>query len=126
MKVIIAGSRTLNNMKYLDIATTTAFNSWISKDQDNFKYYMNPEIVSGGAQGIDFCAELYAKKHNFNFKEFLAEWDVHGKSAGYVRNHAMAQYADALIAIWDGKSKGTLNMINTMANLNKPIYVYCP
>lgn len=84
------------------------------------------EVVSGTANGIDRRGEQWAAKNNIPIKQFPAEWDVYGKSAGYVRNYVMAQYADALIAIWDGKSKGTLNMINTMANLNKPIYVYCP
>lgn len=38
----------------------------------------------------------------------------------------MAQYADALIAVWDGESKGTLHMINSMNNIGKPVFVYCP
>ena len=126
MKVIIAGSRTLNNQAYVEEAVGTAFNSWITKDQDNWKYYIGPEIVSGGAQGVDFLAELYAKNHSLKFTEFPADWDNLGKRAGFIRNAEMAAYADALIAIWDGKSRGTLHMINTMVEAGKPVYVYCP
>lgn len=126
MKVIIAGSRTLNKAQYVETAVTQAFNKWLSNDQENWKDYTSPEIVSGGAQGIDFLAELYAKKHTLNFTEFKADWNKHGKAAGFIRNNDMANYADALIAIWDGKSKGTLHMINSMVTQKKPVYVYCP
>ncbi len=87
---------------------------------------MIPEIVSGGAQGVDFLAELYAKKKSLKFTEFKADWDKLGKRAGFVRNTQMADYADRLIAIWDGKSRGTLHMIDTMNNRDKPVFVYCP
>lgn len=98
----------------------------MAQDPDNWKEYMQPEIVSGGAQGVDFLAELYAKKHTLKFTEFKADWDTYGKSAGYRRNVEMAEYADALIAIWDGQSKGTLHMINSMVTQKKPVFVYCP
>lgn len=126
MKVVIAGSRVLNNEQYVNTAVLTAFNKWMSEDQENWKKYLNPEIVSGGAQGVDFLAELYAKKRTLSFKEFKADWEQYGKSAGFVRNVQMADYADALIAVWDGKSKGTFHMISQMVNRNKPVYVYCP
>lgn len=100
-------------------------NTLVDTAVDNTTWSIS-EVVSGTANGIDRRGEQWAAKNNIPIKQFPAEWDVYGKSAGYVRNYVMAQYADALIAIWDGKSKGTLNMINTMANLNKPIYVYCP
>lgn len=37
--------------------------------------------------------------------------DKHGKMAGPIRNLEMAKYADGLIAFWDGKSRGTRDMI---------------
>ena len=45
-----------------------------------------------------------------------------GKAAGHVRNKKMAEYGDALLLIWDGKSKGSANMKKEMQKLNKPIY----
>src|SRR5690606_7546267 len=70
------------------------------------------EIVSGGAKGADRCGEAYAINNAIKLKVFKADWDTLGKSAGYVRNSQMAEYADCLIAYWDGKSKGTKHMIN--------------
>ena len=50
-------------------------------------------------------------------------WDIQGRSDGFIRNRKMANYADQAIILWDGKSHGTLNMIETMQKLNKPVYV---
>lgn len=126
MKVIIAGSRTLNKATLVETAVAMAFNKWINKDPDHWQEYMIPEIVSGGAQGIDFLAELYAKKKTLKFTEFKADWNTFGKQAGFKRNVEMADYADALIAIWDGASRGTFHMMQQMVVRQKPVFVYCP
>ena len=47
---------------------------------------------------------------------FPADWKKYGKSAGYVRNSEMAEVAESLIAFWDGKSRGTKNMIDIAKN----------
>lgn len=39
------------------------------------------------------------------------------------RNKAMAEAAYVLVAFWDGKSRGTGNMINTMKKLGKPVKI---
>lgn len=123
MKVIIAGSRTLNHYPTIKNNILSAFNKWMAEDQENWEFYYRPEIVSGGAMGVDFCGELYAKDCGLNLKIFPAEWNKYGKSAGYIRNKQMAAYADALIAIWDGKSRGTKNMVEEMQKLNKLVYI---
>jgi hypothetical protein len=56
-------------------------------------------------------------------KRYPADWDTFGKSAGYRRNEQMAEDADALVAFWDGESKGTAHMIDTMAAMDKPVRV---
>jgi hypothetical protein len=68
---------------------------------------------------VDQIGEDWAREHNIPVKQFLAQWNIHGKSAGPIRNKEMAEYADALIAFWDGQSKGTKNMIEQMDKLNK-------
>ena len=82
------------------------------------------EIVSGTARGVDQLGERLASELNIPVKRFPANWDLFGKSAGYKRNVTMADYADGLIAIWDGKSKGTGHMINIMTAKGKWIYVF--
>lgn len=56
--------------------------------------------------------EFWALHHDIPVKKFPADWGGLGKRAGYLRNEQMADYADALIAVWDGKSKGTKHMID--------------
>ena len=126
MRIIIAGSRTINKESYVETAVAQAFNKWMSENQDEWQNYIAPEIVSGGAQGVDFLAELYAKKHTLKFTEFKANWKANGRAAGFLRNTQMAEYADALIAVWDGKSKGTFHMMSEMVKRNKPVFIYCP
>jgi hypothetical protein len=110
MKVIIAGSRDI----YQECT-----------DQAGMQAPFTPtEIVSGGARGPDSHGEVIAKANNIPVKQFIPDWHKYGKGAGFRRNAAMAEYADALIAVWDGKSKGTAHMIKTMEALGKPVYVY--
>jgi hypothetical protein len=54
---------------------------------------------------------------------FPPDWKKYGKSAGYRRNKEMAEVADALVAFWDGKSKGTANMIDLMRKAGKPLKI---
>lgn len=113
MKVIIAGSRDITD-------------KWTVVEAVGATDWIIDEVVSGAARGVDRLGEEWAAIHNIPVKQFPANWDLYGKRAGFLRNAEMAAYADALIAIWDGKSRGTLNMITNMVEGNKPVYVYCP
>jgi hypothetical protein len=80
------------------------------------------EIVSGKAKGADTLGEQYAKENGFSLKEFPADWKI-GKSAGYARNKEMAEYADACICFWNGKSNGTKHMIDLANAKGIPIRI---
>jgi hypothetical protein len=113
MKLIIAGTRTLN----FDIGTI--------QNLIDASIPMNLEIkqiVSGTCQGIDQSGEHYADFQNIQVKRFKPDWKKHGNAAGPIRNAEMAEYADALLLIWDGESKGSANMKMNMTKLNKPVY----
>ena len=110
MKLIIAGSRTLEASVEELCELLGRFN------------LMPTEIVSGTAKGIDRCGEVLAKTVGLDIKRFPADWETHGKSAGYKRNGQMAGYADALLLIWDGQSKGSGHMKDIMTRKNKPVY----
>jgi hypothetical protein len=78
------------------------------------------EVVSGHADGADSVGEAYAAKHGIPVADavhddldFHADWDQHGRAAGPIRNERMAEYGDALLALWDGESPGTRSMIET-------------
>ena len=69
------------------------------------------EIVSGGAKGVDECAAAYAVKKGIKLVEFLPEYEKYGRAAPIVRNRAIVDYSDEVIAFWDGRSKGTQSVI---------------
>ena len=112
MKVIIAGGRTFSD--YNKLKQTCDF---LLGDKTDI------EIVSGTANGADKLGERYAHENSHKLTLFPADWDKYGKSAGYIRNKQMAEYADALIAFWDGISKGTLHMINLAKENNLKVRV---
>ncbi len=68
-------------------------------------------VVCGMANGADTLGERYAKERGYEVLYFPADWKKYGKAAGYIRNEEMARHADALVAFWDGKSRGTKSMI---------------
>lgn len=106
MRVIVAGGR---DFKDYDL---------LASELDHFSNFITscPIIVSGCAAGADKLAEKYADEERLSIRKFPAEWDKYGKSAGYRLNVEMADYAEALVAFWDGKSKGTKHMIDTAIN----------
>lgn len=71
------------------------------------------EIVSGGAKGIDTCAKQYALLNKIRLTEFLPEYHKYGKGTPLKRNLKIIDYADQVIAFWDGKSRGTKYVIDT-------------
>lgn len=123
MKLIIAGSR---DLALTDEEITAAVTSFVINNQkpptdmdDLFQNYPT-EVVSGGARGIDKLGELWAKHRGIPVKRFPADWDKHGKAAGAIRNREMAEYADGALVLWDGESRGSKNMYETMQKLGKP------
>lgn len=109
-KVIIAGSRGFSNYKLL----RDKCNEYLRNKRKEY----NIIIISGGARGADFCGEKYAQDEGFTLEIYPAQWKKFGKRAGYRRNEQMAEVADALIAFWDGSSKGTKHMIDIMNEKN--------
>ncbi len=84
------------------------------------------EIVSGGARGIDACAKDYALRHGLKLTEFLPEYEKYGRGAPLRRNITIIEYADLVLAFWDGKSRGTKYVIDNCKKRNIPVAVYQP
>ena len=81
-------------------------------------------IISGTARGADSLGEQYAKENNLKLMRFPAQWDKYGKRAGYLRNEEMCRHCDTVICFWDGKSRGTMHMINIAKQNHKPLAVF--
>lgn len=100
MKVIIAGGREITDYEAL------------LKAIENSGFEIT-EVISGGARGVDYMGEWYAESNNIPLTKKPANWEKFGKAAGGIRNSEMINYgAEALIALWDGFSSGTADMID--------------
>lgn len=115
MKIVIAGSRSINNYQWLEEVMIYLISQ---------KVIVCDEIVSGGCRGVDLLGERYAKANNIPIKQFLPDWVGSGKGAALIRNKEMAQYADVAVILWDGSSTGTAHMMKQMELLGKPTFMF--
>jgi len=111
LKTIIAGSRTVTDPVVVE-------------DAIRLSRFDITEVVSGGCQGVDLMGEEWARYNNLRVQRFPADWGTYGISAGPRRNASMAEYADALIAVWDGVSRGTRNMIQEARKRGLKVYIH--
>lgn len=113
-KVIIAGSRNFNDYEKLKTYCDFYLNDLVNNPN------IELVIVSGHARGADSLGEKYALENNYKCEVHPADWNLHGKAAGYIRNEEMAKVSNALIAFLDANSenKGTHHMINLAIKYN--------
>ena len=102
MKIAIIGSRKIKNP---DIE------KFVSADD---------EIVSGGAVGVDSAAAKFAKEQGLKLTEFLPQYEKYGRGAPIIRNREIVDYAEKVVAFWDGRSRGTLSVIEYAQKTGKP------
>lgn len=113
MRTIIAGSRACSD-----------YNTLLRAISDIDRIITT--VISGTAQGADKLGERWAEKNNIPVERYPAFWELYGKSAGYVRNETMATRAlhGALLALWDGKSKGTKHMIDLAIEYDLKVHIH--
>ena len=112
MKVIIAGSRDIAAINVDEAVTASGFSGSIK------------EVVSGGSGGTSMAGQEWAALSRIPVKVFPADWDRFGKTADLKRNELMAQYADALVLIWNGRSTGIRSMRDTALRHGLKVYVH--
>lgn len=120
MKVIIAGGR---DFKDVDLMYSELDQFFYDPNGNHGGVAMDVEIVSGHARGADQMGEMYAAERGYQLKIFPANWDKYGKAAGHIRNKEMGEYADRAVVFWNGKSRGSQDMILLMKSYNKPVNV---
>lgn len=112
LRVIVCGSR-----------------DWTDREQIAHRLFDLPTdsvVVHGAAKGADRIAGQEAQKLGLYVEEHPADWQTHGKRAGYIRNLDMAELgADLCLAFWDGRSKGTAMMVDLAEKHGIPLELYC-
>lgn len=113
MRLAVVGSRGFDDYEILSVVI----------DELRKKYDIDT-IVSGGAKGADKLAEYYADLNNLNLDIYPADWDKHGKKAGFIRNIEIWKNADFGVAFWDGVSRGTAHSFEISEKQHKDLFVF--
>jgi len=111
LTVVISGSRTITD------------SNLVKNILSKHRFEKFHKLIHGGARGVDQVAAHWAMLWGMEVEEYPADWDRHGKAAGPIRNIEMAANADALIAIWDGESRGTKQMIDHCITIGLPLKI---
>ncbi|MHC1694687.1 MAG: SLOG family protein [Eubacteriales bacterium] len=109
MRVAVIGSRDISPELYYLVENSIPSNC--------------TEIVSGGAVGVDKMAERYASEHGLYLKIFMPDYELYGKRAPLVRNEQIIDYAQYVLAFWDGMSHGTAYTVTLCVDKGKPVKV---
>lgn len=111
MRVLVCGSRSFVEVK--PIATRLQ--------------QLPPDAVifHGGARGADTVVGMIAAELGFTVEPpYRADWQTHGKRAGFVRNLEMLDTdPDLVLAFWDGESRGTRHTIKEAKRRGIPVDV---
>ena len=130
MKLIIAGSRTfccqVKTHDWKPQSNCLECRSLVKKIESviNEEGLTPTIIVSGRAKGADRLGELYGALKGLPINYYPANWDEQGKAAGMIRNQKMGDDSDAAVIMWNGKSRGSINMRNVMIKLQKPCFFF--
>jgi len=111
MKVVIAGSRDITDYDILLKAIKEC-------------PFQITEVISGRARGVDTLGEKFAEDYGLKLHLFPADWKRLRNAAGPIRNAQMADFADAVLCVWDGVSSGTKDMMNQAKKRGLPLYVF--
>lgn len=109
MKIAVVGSRGFQNLELV---------RQFVREQER-----STVIVSGGARGVDDAAVAEAKRLHMPYELHLPDWNRYGKQAAAIRNRAIVDSADEVVAFWDGKSPGTRMTVDMARWAGKPARV---
>lgn len=133
-------------MKKVIIAGSRSFEDYALLKYELDKLFSEPFIiVSGGAKGADSLGEMYAREKGYTIERYLPKWNnlsvpncvvkynsygrPYNAMAGHNRNQEMLnavlenQDGGCVVAFWDGRSRGTENMINISKKANVEVKV---
>lgn len=120
METIISGSRRITDPDIVDEAVRASGFTVTAVIEGGQRTYVDRRIVGG----VDWLARLWALRNGLPVETVNADWSLHGKAAGPIRNREMAGKGKQLIAIPDDESRGTVDMIEAAKEFGLPFYVH--
>jgi hypothetical protein len=118
IRLVICGSRSIRDQDLVE----HLIELYATELSENGKFVS--EVIEGGAKGVDEIAGLWACKKNIPVTVIEPQWRIHGLAAGPIRNEEMVKLGDAVIAIWNGRSRGTASTINYAKKHGKPVKIW--
>lgn len=113
MRVLICGSRTFTEQKIVF--------DYIEQNLSSRDIVMHGACATGADRLADRACKIFA----IPVERYPANWVLHGKGAGPLRNQFMIdQKPNLVVAFWDGESTGTLDTLNRTVRRCIPFSVY--
>lgn len=117
MRVLVCGGRDFNN--YWKLCHEMDL---ISEEKD-FDNNQPITIISGEARGADTLAKQYAEECGWNYEGYPADWKLHGRGAGPIRNRQMLVEGKPDLVVAFPGGVGTKNMISQAEDANVPVRI---
>ena len=130
MKLGITGSRSITQFDFLPyfFKRDPAFRAFCR--EHGMSRRRITVVVSGGARGVDTIAARAAEAAGLQSTVLSPDREKYpGKlifRAYMERNRAIVDACDLLLAVWDGKSRGTSYTIGYARKQGKPVFVVRP
>ena len=113
---LVAGSRTITDEGFVFEALDNAYNAPHMR--------IITEVIQGKAPGVDRLAARWAKRNGLPWIDYGAQWELHGKAAGFIRNQRMVDVSEQAVVIWDGESRGTKHTLGLLVKAKKPFVLF--
>jgi hypothetical protein len=104
VRIIVSGGRDFNDVDVV----------FCCLDEVQSELGKITELAHGGATGADKLAGMYAQTHKIPFTVFKAEWHIHGRAAGMIRNNQMLHNFNPDLVVFFPGGKGTSGMKNSV------------
>lgn len=112
-RVCVTGARDYDNRAHVD--------SVLSALHDKEPISL---IIHGRAFGADMLATHWARAHDIPLLGFQAEWQLHGRSAGPIRNAIMLREGRPdLVVAFPSEGPGTLDCVTQARRLGIPVFL---
>ena len=117
-RILVTGSRNFDDIPALAQALDRV------RAAARKKFGTEIRIIHGGARGADSLAAEWARRRGVEFDEYRADWDKHGKRAGFIRNRQMLDEGkpDMVVAFPVGESRGTRGMMKIAGEAGVTVY----